>query len=56
MIFYVQQKNQVKIYLSKINASSQQKQLLSLLDSVPDKVLICSKKLENKDLSVVYSN
>lgn len=44
LIFYVQQKGQVKMFLSKINAKQYEKQLLNLLDTVPDKVLICSQK------------
>ena len=46
IIFYVQQKGQAKIFLSNLKIKQQQKQLLNVLDTVPDKVLICSQKIE----------
>lgn len=42
IVFYVQMKAQVKLFLASQKIKIQEKQLLSLLDSVPDKVLVCS--------------
>ena len=42
-IFHVQYRAQVKLYLMMDSAAFQQRQLHDLLDSVPDKVLICTK-------------
>ena len=56
-IFYVQQKVQAKMFLSQMNARQQEKQLLNLLDTVPDKVLICSQEdISQEELSPLYSN
>ena len=57
IIFYVQQKVQAKMFLSQINVSQQQKQLQNILDTVPDKVLICSQDVNSEEeLSPLYSN
>ena len=42
--------------MSKLKAAFQQKQLLNLLDTVPDQVLICSQKTEDHALKPVFSN
>lgn len=56
-IFYVQQKVQAKMFLSQMNARQQEKQLLNLLDTVPDKVLICSQEdISQEELCPLYSN
>jgi len=47
---------QAKIFLSKIKTEQQEKQLLNLLDTVPDKVLICSQQSDGKDLCPIYAN
>ena len=45
------------MFLSQINANQQQKQLQNLLDTVPDKVLICSQDVNSEEeLCPLYSN
>ena len=42
--------------MTKLKAAFQQKQLLNLLDTVPDQVLICSQKTEEHALIPRFSN
>ena len=44
------------MFMSKLKAAFQQKQLLNLLDTVPDQVLICSQKDEENALEPIFSN
>ena len=47
LIFYVQMKAQVKLFIASQVIEMQERQLLNMLDTVPDKVLVCS--IERKD-------
>jgi len=57
IIFYVQARAQVKLYLASKKIKQQEKQLLDMLDSVPDQVLVCSAE-HDKDLEPrpLYNN
>ena len=54
-VLYTNNLSKAKLFLRLKLATLQQKQMLNLLDSVPDKVLICSQKLDNSPVEV-YSN
>ena len=54
-IFFINNMAKAKLFLRMKLATLQQKQMLNLLDSVPDKVLICSQKLDNMPVGV-YTN
>ena len=56
IIFYVQLKAQAKLFLMTKVTDYQQTQLFNLLDSVPDKVLICSRNPEELLPKATYSN
>ncbi len=59
IIFYVQLKAQAKLFLMTKVTDYQQTQLfnlLDLMDSVPDKVLICSRNPEELIPKATYSN
>lgn len=47
LIFFVQMKAQVKLFIASQVIEEQERQLLNMLDTVPDKVLVCS--MERKD-------
>ena len=56
IIFYVQMKAQVKLFLlSKVN-KFQEQQLLSMLDAVPDQVMICSNEHNDSEIQPLYNN
>ena len=57
-IFYVQMKSQVKLLLASKMVKYQGQQLLEMLDSVPDKVLVCNFARDDEDLkpSPLYNN
>lgn len=42
LIFYVQMKAQVKLFIASKVITIQEKQLRNMLDTVSDKVLVCS--------------
>ena len=50
LIFFVQEKAQVKLFVSSKVIKLQEQQLLDMLDSVPDKVLVCTN---DRDKDVV---
>ena len=54
-IFFINNKAKAKLFLRMKLVTLQQNQMLNLLDSVPDKVLICSQKLDNIPVGV-YTN
>ena len=49
LIFFVQEKAQVKLFVANKVIKLQEQQLLDMLDSVPDKVLVCTNE-RNKDV------
>ena len=55
-VFYLQLKAQAKLFLSMKVTGMQQKQMFNLLDTVPDKVLICSQAKEKSRPEAIYSN
>ena len=57
LIFFVQMKAQVKLFISSQVIEMQETQLLNMLDTVPDKVLVCSVERKN-DLKAqpLYNN
>ena len=56
IIFYVQMKAQVKLFLlSKVN-KFQEQQLFSMLDAVPDQVMICSNEHSDSETQPLYNN
>ena len=55
-IFYIHHKAAAKLFVSIKVASLQEKQLRNLLDTVPDKVLICSQSREGHTLKSYYNN
>ena len=57
LILYVQMKAQVKLFIASQVIEIQERQLLNMLDTVPDKVLVCSIERKN-DLKVqpLYNN
>ena len=56
IIFFVQAKSNARLFLSNKVTQFQQNQLFNLLDSVPDKVLICSRNTEEMTPKATYSN
>ena len=56
IVFHVQMKAQVKLFLAGKVTAMQQQQLFNLLDSVPDSVLICSQQSESHTPKTLYSN
>ena len=56
IIFHVQYRAQVILYLMMDSAAFQQRQLHDLLDSVPGKVLICTQAKEDTKTKPIYSN
>ena len=54
-VFFINNKAKANLFLRMKLLTLQQKQMLDLLDSVPDKVLICSQKHDNLPVGV-YSN
>ncbi len=60
LVFYVQYKVQIELFIKSEIESLQQKQLYNLLDSLPDKVLICPQKTtkgqESLSPKVTYLN
>lgn len=56
LIFYVQLRAQAKLFLAGKVTAMQQEQLQSLLDSVPDKVLICSNIPDSHTPKPLYLN
>ena len=56
IIFFVQAKSNARLFLANKVTQFQQKQLFNLLDSVPDKVLICSRNTEGMTPKATYSN
>ena len=47
IIFFVQEKAQVELFLAGKVMKLQELQLLDMLDSVPDKVLVCSNEQDH---------
>jgi len=48
VIFYVQMKAQVKLFIAGKVIDFQEKQLMNMLDTVPDKVLVCTIERHDK--------
>ena len=55
-IVYIVLKNKAKLFVSLKLSGLQQKQLFNLMDTVPDKVLICSPVPEGGVAKGIYSN
>ena len=55
--FFVQEKAQVRLFMASKVIKLQEKQLLDVLDSVPDNVLVCSNE-QDKDIrpQPLYNN
>lgn len=47
IIFFLQEKAQVQLFLAGKVIKLQEQQLLDMLDSVPDKVIVCSNERDN---------
>ena len=56
VIFFVNHKDHAKLFLSMKVTEMHQQQLLNLLDSVPDKVLIVKEPQEGLNPKCIYSN
>ena len=56
IILYLNQKSHIKLFLAMKVTEAHQKQMLNLLDSVPDKVLICKEPQEGLNPKCIYSN
>ena len=56
-LFFVQEKAQVRLFMASKVIKLQEKQLLDVLDSVPDNVLVCSNE-QDKDIrpQPLYNN
>ena len=55
VIFYNVHKDKAKLFLGIMTGKQHQKQLVDLLDTLPDKVLICHQKHDNRPVPV-YTN
>ena len=55
-VAYITQKNKAKLFLTKKVTDLQQVQLFNLLDTVPDRVLICSQNPDRHTVEGLYSN
>ena len=57
VVFFVQMKAQVKLFIASNVVNAQEHQLVNMLDTVPDKVLVCSKE-SNVDIQPkpIYNN
>ena len=55
-IFYTNHRAEAKLFLLVKVTSKQEGQLLNLLDTVPDKVLICSKMRDAHTVKGIYNN
>ena len=56
VVLYLNHKAHIKLFLAMKVAEKHQKQMLDLLDSVPDKVLICKEPQEGLNPKCIYSN
>ena len=55
-VAHITQKNKAKLFLTKKVTDLQQVQLFNLLDTVPDRVLICSQDPKRQTVEGLYSN
>ena len=44
VVFFVQMKAQVKLFIASNVVNAQEHQIVNMLDTVPDKVLVCTKE------------
>ena len=56
LIFYVQTKAQVKLFIASRVNKFQEKQLFNMLDSMPAKVLVCSQEHGDIQPEPMYNN
>ena len=56
VVLYLNHKAHIKLFLAMKVTEMHQKQMLNLLDSVPDKVLICKEPQEGLNPKCIYSN
>ena len=56
IIFFIHHKAEAKLFLSNKVTSLNESQLLNLLDTVPDKVLICSQMRDSHTPKCIFNN